>query len=326
MRSFFLIGAMMIQFIAVHAQYTVYATEAGGKLYLFDVQNCIRKFVGETGQGFGDIALTPNANLWGIVGGNLYQINTQTAQVTFIGQTGLQAVSLVGLNDSTLLAESELQLYKIDTRDASTYLVGTIGYNASGDLTWYDNDLYMTTPLVRIELDSNYSSILRVTAIDSALPTCEGAATARFDNDLNAIVGFNGPDLLKICRTDGTYTVLCPNLNTNGTPGAAALRLPNQSPIPDACSLSTAVSNHIQRTTEVAVFPNPTEVTFTIQTESSTGFQYTLFNAAGQIVVYGHAEGASHTIATHTLTPGIYTLKCTIRGQPVWEKIVVQQL
>ena len=78
------------------SQQKIYATISGGDLYLVDVANCSRHFIGSTGYGFGDIAMTPNGKLWGIVNGNIYQIDTATAAATLVGQSNVQGVSLVG--------------------------------------------------------------------------------------------------------------------------------------------------------------------------------------------------------------------------------------
>lgn len=223
-------------------QPAIYASISGGDLYSFDITNCTRRFIGSTNQGFGDLAFTEDGRLWGIGGGRLYHIDTATAFTTFIGNT-IGGVSLVGLDDSTLLIESGMKLYGIRTSDASYYYIDTIGYQATGDLTWYDDDLYMVTGagmtnggVIRIELNSTYTAITNVTLIGSSMPSCEGAFTASFPGLYNSIVGFNGPNLVKICHINGTSEMLCPALNIGGTPGGAAMRLPTQNPKPTRCN------------------------------------------------------------------------------------------
>ena len=203
------------------SQNQIYATVSGGDLYSIDVQNCNRHLIGATGQAFGDIAFTPNGQLWGIAGGQLYNIDTITANTTLIGNTGISGISLVGLNDTTLLIEFGMNLYAINTSNASSSLIGSIGYAATGDLVFYNNILYMITPFVRIDLNTSYTSIVDVTPINLSLPACEGAAI--YDDDYATIIGFNGPNLIKICQIDGTYEMICPDLNLGGTPGAASL-------------------------------------------------------------------------------------------------------
>lgn len=227
------------------AQTSVFTTIAGGDLYKIDIYNCSRTKVGSTGVGFGDIAFTSNGKLWGIAGGVLYNIDTSTAIATSIGFTGVSGVSLVEVNDTLLFTEYAKKLYAINTNNATATYIDTIGYSATGDFTWYDDDLYMVTSsagIVKMELNSNYTAINNITAIGTNMPSCEAAITAVFPGDFNAIVGFNGANVIKICQLTGTSSMLCPNLNIGGTPGAAFLRLPTQNPKPTTC-LSSEINN-----------------------------------------------------------------------------------
>ncbi len=291
------------------AQQPIFATIAGGDLYSFNLKNCTRRFVGSTGQGFGDIAFTPDGRLWGIVGGQLYQIDTTTANATLIGETGLGSITLVGLNDSILLAEYGMKLYGIDNRTAASYYIDTIGYGASGDLTWYDNDLYIITPVVRIKLNSTNTAILSVTPINLSGLTCEGAVTTSFPGDYNSIVGFNGPNLYKICQIDGTYEMLCPALNINGTPGAASLRLAIQHPQPTVCHISSAVSNATILNSGFEVFPNPATDELNVRTIDNQQFKFNIYNALGQSVKTGILETGLTTIRINNLRAGIYSIE-----------------
>ena len=99
-------------------------------------------------------------------------------------------------------------------------------------LTWYDDDLYMITQLIKIVLNDSNTAIESVTPISFTVPICEGAVTASFVGDYNSIIGFSGPDLIKVCQLDGSTQMLCPDLNIDGTPGAASIRLPTQVPQP----------------------------------------------------------------------------------------------
>lgn len=235
---FFITSIFLILFIRSTCQNQIYATIAGGDLYSFDISNCTRQFIGSTGLGFGDIAFTPDGRLWGVISGQLYEIDPMNAAVSFVGQIGFETIALVALNDTTLLVEAGLNLYRINTNTATPTFVGNIGYGASGDLTWYDDDLYIVTPLIRIELNDTYTQILDVEAVSLDVPVCEGAVTASFEDDFNAILGFNGEDLIKICQIDGSWELVCPDLNIGGTPGAASIRLPNQVPEPVSCCYS----------------------------------------------------------------------------------------
>lgn len=293
------------------SQEPIFATIAGGDLYSFNIQTCTRNFKGSTGQGFGDIAFTPDGELWGIVSGNLYHIDTTSAYSTLIGSTGLGGASLVGLNDTTLLAEAGSKLYGINTNTAASYYIDSIGYQASGDLTWYDDDLFIVTSagrIVKIILDSTYTSILSVTPIGSSIPTCEGAVTATFTGDYNSIVGFNGPNLIKICQIDGTFQPLCPSLNIGGTPGAASIRLSTQIPIPTSC-ISASVQE-VSTVNELLIYPNPTNGAIRISSSIQGQLNYTIYNAFGQEMLSG-ISGDSSIIRLDNLSNGIYSILLT---------------
>jgi hypothetical protein len=291
------------------SQQQLFATISGGDLYSFTLEECSRTFIGSTGIGFGDIAFTPNGRLWGIAGGELFEIDPVTASTTLVGPTGTNAVSLVGLNDSILLAENDLKLYAINTITANSSYIDTIGYQASGDLTWYDEDLYMTTApyIIKMTLNNAYTDILSVVPIGSDVPTCEGAFTASFDGDYNSIIGFNGGDLIKICQIDGSHSMLCPNLNFGGTPGAASIRLATQIPQPVNCS--TANIDGLVSDDSFLLFPNPVKHDLNIQLQENNNFDFVIYNTVGQVIKAGQLEKNRSTINVSDLTNGIYILE-----------------
>ena len=306
-------------------QEPIFATISGGDLYSFNLETCTRTYKGATGYGFGDIAFTPNGELWGIVSGNLYHIDTTTAIATLIGSTGIGAVSLVGLNDTTLLADIGLNLYGINTNTATSYYIDHIGYQGAGDLTWYDDDLYIVTTagqIVRITLNETYSSILSVVPIGSSIPTCEGAVTASFIGDYNSIVGFHGPDLIKICQIDGTYQTLCPGLNFGGTPGAAAIRLASQAPEPLSC-IPTSI-HRPPAVMEMFIYPNPTNGSINISSSLPRSYNYSICNAFGQIVRSGAAE-ADTNIPLDELCNGIYSIEIRSETKKFRQRFILQK-
>lgn len=216
----FLVGLLLIVSMNVLSQQRIFATVSGGDLYSIDIANCNEHFIGATGIGFGDIAFTSNGLLWGISDGQLFRIDTTDASTTLIGNTGIGVVSLVGLNDSILITEFQTKLYGINTNNASSYFIGEIGYQATGDLVLMDKTLYMVTPLIKIELNSTFTEISNVSPISLTLPGCEGAVA--FDDDVS-IIGFTAQNLIEICQMDGSYRVICPNLDLAGVPGAASI-------------------------------------------------------------------------------------------------------
>lgn len=305
-----LTGLFMVLAFNSFGQPTIFATIAGGDLYSFDLTNCTRQLIGSTGQGFGDIAFTPNGQLWGIVGGQLFQIDPSTANATLIGHTGIGAVSLVGLDDETLLAEYDKKLHGINTSDASSFYIDIIGYQAAGDLTWYDDDLYMVTggdQIIKMVLNSSYTAILSITPIGSAVPTCEGAVTASFEDEYNSIVGFNGHNLIKICQIDGSTQMLCPDLNLGGTPGAASIRLPAQSPPPARCKSSVSVES-VETSQLFSIYPNPAKTVLNIETNNNRLFTFMIYNSLGQLVKTGNVGSDTTSIAIGELTNGFYSI------------------
>jgi gliding motility-associated-like protein len=214
---FFLIG-LLFNFSNIFSQQRIFATMYGGDLYSIDVVECDKNFVGSTGIGFGDIAFTTNGLLWGISNGELYNIDTVNASTTLIGSTGIAGVSLVGISDTILLTESLGNLYGINTNNGNSYFIGEIGYYAHGDLVLIDRTLFMVTPLIKIELNSDFSAILNVSPISLTLPPCEGAAVL---ND-GSIIGFSHIGIIKMCPNDSSYQIICSDLNIYGSPGAAS--------------------------------------------------------------------------------------------------------
>jgi hypothetical protein len=306
----FSFSVLVLNCFVTFSQQRIFATIAGGDLYSFNLTNCTRHFIGSTGQGFGDIAFTPDGRLWGIVGGQLYKIDTATANVTLVGNTGIGAVSLVDLNDSILLAEFGMKLYGINNNNATSYYIGNIGYQAAGDLTWYDNDLYMTTSaqLIKMVLNNTNTAILSVDTVNSLsnpIPICEGAATASFVGDYNSIIGFNGPNIYKICQINGSYSMLCPSLNIGGTPGAASIRLATQDPQPTTCNIPNSVVNNTSLKTGFEVFPNPATTLLTITTTTTQPAEIILYDIASRKMMQEKFIGSA-TLNIENLAKGVY--------------------
>lgn len=279
--------------ISTSAQSQIYVTNAFGDLFALNVHTCTSQLIGNTGHGFGDIALTPDGKLWGIEGGILYQINTTNASSLLIGNTGIQGVSMVALNNGTLLIEYGSNLYGLNT-DASSYLIGSIGASACGDLIWYDNDLYMTScgSLIKIVLNITNTQILSVISVNppsNPIPSCEGVGVAEFPGLPNSIIGFCGQDVWKICRIDGTFELICPGLIPAGMPGGTTVRLPPENPPSTYCdvNLSIKVSNPKVTNSTIPEFINTSFViqVYDLQDDFFSIENNTLLNAF-QIQIY----------------------------------------
>lgn len=207
--------------INTYSQQRIFYTVSGGGLYAMDPLNCTNDFIGSTGIGFGDIAFTSDGRLWGISQGDLYSIDTLNATTQLIGPTGIYSVSLVGINDSILLTESMEDLYQINVNTVNSNFIGHIGYSAGGDLVMVNDIIYMNSPLVKIELNENFSQIIKVSLIDLDIPPSEGSAI--MNDKCYPIVSFSAIGTINVNQEDGNYNLICQNLNISGVPGAASI-------------------------------------------------------------------------------------------------------
>lgn len=314
MRFVLLLGLLLLSSLGF-GQFPVFATIAGGDLYAFDFQNCSRRFIGSTGYGFGDIALTSDGWLWGIVSGEIYRIDTATAVATLVGQSGVQGVSLAPLNDSILLCEYQQVLYGIRTADASAFVIDTVGYQADGDLTWLNDDLYIVSSMggiVRIQFNSNQTAIDSVIYLIDQPLVCEGAVTLIYPTGQRFLFGFCGADLVRICWQDASSKVLCPNLNPGGTPGAAALRLSTQPLNFIACNGATVYREEPKIT---GLHPNPANDLLHVSLSSMEPQPYMISNLLGQVLRSGTLLTGENRIDLRYLPEGSYLLQCIGRAQ-----------
>lgn len=315
----------------------VFVITTGGDLYSINIVNCTSRHISSTGLGYADIAFTPDGVLWGFVDSNIYIIDTVTGNFTLLGNTGIDAISLVAFNDSTLLVESDLKLYGIRTNDASSFYIDTIGYWALGDLTWYDNDLYLTTSfrLIKIELNASGTDIISVTEVNSiSMPTInsEGAATSGFVGDYNSIIGFSGRTASKICQLDGTFQILCDSLTLDNIAGGASIRLPSQVPEPITCHLETAVTDFYSKNDVLEVYPNPVAKYGRIQIKlnDKCGFplRVDIMSIEGSILLSRTEKSSTGTIEIdlnkQDLTSGLFVISVRSPSQQQHSIIMIE--
>jgi hypothetical protein len=222
--------------------------------------------------------------------------------------------------------ESDNKLYGLRTSNATAYYIDTIGYQAAGDLTWYDKDLYMVTAagqIIKMVLNDTYTALLSVTPVGSDIPTCEAAVTAAFSGGFNAIIGFNGPNLIKICQIDGSYSPLCTNLNLNGTPGAAARRLPVQTPQPVSCVVTNIQSP--DQAMAFSTYPNPARHEIHIRMPEYRETTFYLYDMLGQLVKTGPLVSEESVLTTADLASGVYTLALHSEAGRSRQCVVVQR-
>jgi len=324
MKSLITLITIIVINLQAFAQQPVFVTTANGDLYSLNLINCSSRLVGSTGHGFADIAFTSNGQLWGIEGGNLFKIDTSDAVSTLIGFTGLQGVSLVSLNDTTLLEEYEKNLYSINIGNASSHLLGSIGYQASGDLTWYDNNIFMTAGslLIKIVFNTTFTDILSSSPVNKGgvlIPTCEGAVTVSSKNSSNILIGFSGSDVYKICQIDGTSQLLCSGIVPDGIPGGACITLPPQNPQPTTCFAP-------KTPLLIKVIANPFSSETVIETSQElNNATLKVFNAIGQKVKeMNHLTGQTINLSMTNLASGVYFIQIIeVNQTPLVNKILL---
>lgn len=320
-----LFSATLLLILSLHAfaQQKIYLCASGtttSKFWSVDLNNCTYQAIGgPITTTFSDIAVTGDGRLWAVCGFNLYQVDTLTGAYTLAAVTPpiIGSNGLVELNDSMLLMSAGTDLYKVNVTSGAATLIGSTGYGSAGDLTWYDNDLYLTAAngiLVRIQLNSTFSAITSSTAVNTIsnpIPLCLGAITA--PGIPNMIIGFSGTNAYRICPFDASYQLLCSSLIPLGPGeeifGAAAHRLPVQDPLPEACHIVTSV-DEFSSSSGFKISPNPAYDQFTIypgHLERSTIIKVDINDTSGRLILSRQTNDQESTaFDISTLHSGIY--------------------
>jgi len=300
-----------------------FVTVSGGDLYKVHIQACSTTYVGPTGYGFGDIAMTPSGDLYGIVGGEIYRIDTTNASTTYIGQSTAPGIAMVALTDATLLVEYAEDLYAISTVDATTTYIGNIGYGALGDLTDYFGDLYMSAggQLIRIDSEDNFATILSVTpigTIDPNMPICEGLATAMIVDGQSSIVGFSYPDLFCFSAIDGAYVPICQPPLPDGVPGAAWA--PSAPTLASGCGGISTSQDQIQPDHGIQLLLSSDNIEV-IMPNDLKAQEVRLRDAMGRLVKTS-VLSTSATIQLNGLTSGLYAVEIVSGNKQFVERFI----
>lgn len=314
----------------------------GGQLISVTLADCHLRFI-DTISPFGlqDLAFTNDGRLWGvtpdsITGGLLFRIDTATAQGIYIGHTDdIYGNSLVALNDSILLMESQEDLYAINNRGASVHYIGHIGFPSYGDLTWYNNDLYMTTPfyawggfidfnvLIRITFNEAYDSIRNVYAVNNEwgklLPGCMALTTASVPGtDSSYIVGFTGRDIIKINPEDGSFSTLCPDAFPLGGIGGAAYVGAYPKAIPHPPSTDSFY---------MSVYPNPAHKKTTVELHHFKGnwedLRLDLFDFSGRLLLRRGIQNPIEILDLNPWSAGFYFVRVFYENKEIGKSILV---
>ncbi|MFP9098771.1 T9SS type A sorting domain-containing protein [Flavobacterium sp. RHBU_24] len=129
---------------------TLYAIMGGNKIYRINADNSITYLSTPTvPEGlFGDIAIAPSGEMYGVTSSVLYHINPLTGVVTYIAQ-------LPSYGYNALVCSNDYELYTIGIPDENLYkynlltntltTVAYMGYDPSGDLAFYKGNLICQT-------------------------------------------------------------------------------------------------------------------------------------------------------------------------------------
>jgi len=323
--------------LATSAQEQIFVT-SGTQLLMREANHCNTTLVGEMGRSFLDIALTPNGNLYGSSGTQLFQINTTNGSTVLIGSYSPAADNvnaLESLDNNTLVCELGQSLYKINISDATIAPIGFIDYEAHGDIAWYDNNLYMTAQpgkLLRLTLNEDNTALISVVVVNpnTTIPNCEGLITVQHEDFIeNVLLGFSAFTTYEICPIDGSFTNRCYG---DYIPGAAATRLPAQTPLLTECPVELGIAA-IGDADVFSMTPNPANQQDQLQIHSGRNFSgpitLKLLTLQGQLLLQQTAfisrgNPLSLDLGGSYLTTGIYLLEFSGNGIQSSSRLVIR--
>lgn len=179
-KTLFLLCLVAVVMWAIPAQ-AAYISTSGGGLYQYDIKQGTTTFIGKTGRGMTDIALSSN-KLYGITYSSFYSINQQTGQSTRIsnfGGLGLNAL-VGGPTGGNLYAASRHGSFGVLTDTGQYSLIGSLGryeghlLRSSGDLAFgADGTLFATVNnggkdfLATIDVGTGQATVLGSTGFGS---------------------------------------------------------------------------------------------------------------------------------------------------------------
>lgn len=149
-----------------YSQEKYFSIGDSGELIEFEMGSCNSRTIGVF-DVFGDIAITPNANIYGI-SDRIYLLDTINNTTTPISGIIINSAGGLGLyafdNDNLLFDRSDsLFIYNISSN--SVTLAGFVGYYCYGDFTFYQGKLYMVSTfndLIKINFDTSSYSITSI--------------------------------------------------------------------------------------------------------------------------------------------------------------------
>lgn len=177
------------------AQDRLFSCGNNGEIIEFNNQTCSSRSLGIY-QVFGDIAVTPNGTIYGIID-RLYSIDTISQISVAISPvliSNIGGLGLLALDNNTLLYDKSDSLFLYDLTTNSESLLGVVGYGTNGDFTIFDGFIYMISnnnELIKIELNSSNNVIQSITNV-GILETSSFTAFSIFTSFINCTSNTRG--------------------------------------------------------------------------------------------------------------------------------------
>jgi len=134
-----------------------------GEIIEFNSQTCSSRSLGIY-DVFGDIAITPSGDLYGI-NDRLHRIDTISqisVAISPILISNIGGLGLLALDNNTLMYDKSDSLFLYDLTTNSESLLGVVGYETNGDFTLFEGSIYMVSSsneLIKVNLDPSNNEI-----------------------------------------------------------------------------------------------------------------------------------------------------------------------
>ncbi len=295
---------------------------ANGDVILADFDSCTSTVLASLGVGnrMSDIAQGDSDDtLYGIRGEELYSINITNGSFNLIGTLNFVnfngdtfMTSLVRNSDGSLLSvngerDENGELFHINPNTLETVSLGETGFRSAGDLTFYEDDLYLSASgnqlvLIDINVPSNSFSVGTMSA--PGIDPVFGVVTVIADDPCSANPTFNliasgGESVGVVDPNTGATTLTCTNFVNSSIFGAAEVT----SDV--ICSIDIEILDDGQEESEYCgtAIPN---LTTTIDPVSPIGTYTYEWREQGSSTVLSTNEDYSPTVTTTT------TFECTV--------------
>lgn len=177
------------------AQDRLFSCGNNGEIIEFNNHTCSARSLGVY-EVFGDIAITPNGTIYGIID-RLYRLDTISqisVEISPVLISNIGGLGLLALDNNTLLFDKRDSLFLYDLTTNSESLLGVVGYETNGDFTMFEGFIYMISnnnELIKIELNSSNNAIQSITNL-GVLETYSSSAFSIFTTYINCTSNTRG--------------------------------------------------------------------------------------------------------------------------------------